>query len=133
MLRSRHFECSRQVPAPPSRPGQVEPFLPPTRAICQPLWGKTQRGKGRMSFDTPPLFRSRPLCLKTKFTTDAAGSFSGQEVAFSRRGRFLPGTFRLNLVDGHSGSWLSARRPYLENIVDMTHSPGTTAKGHGCS
>ena len=22
---------------------------------------------------------------------------------------------------------------YLENFVDMTHSPGTTAHGHGCS
>ena len=72
-------------------------------------------------------------CRKTKFTTDAAGSFSGQEIAISRRGRLLPGTSRLNLVDGHPGSWLSARRLYLENIVDMTHSPGTTALGHGCS
>ena len=51
--------------------------------------GQNQSGKGRMSFDIPPLPRSRPLCRKAKFTTDAADSFSGQEVAISKRGRFL--------------------------------------------
>ena len=112
MVRSRQFECNRQVPAPPSRPSQVEPFLPPTRAICQPLWGKTRAEREECLSVSLPLPGSRPLCRKTKFTTDAAGSLSGQEVAISRRGRFLPGTFRLNLVDGHLGSWLSARRPF---------------------
>ena len=54
------------------RPGQVEIYLPPTRARFQPLWGKPRGGKGRMSFDILP--RSRPLCRKTKFSTDAADS-----------------------------------------------------------
>ena len=64
-----------------------------------------------MSFDILP--RSRPLCLKTKFTTDVAGSLSVQEDATPRRGRFLPGIFRPNLVNGRPGSWsrLQLRRP----------------------
>ena len=109
MLPSRLLECTRQVLPPPLRPGQVEPFLPPTRAIFQPMWGKTRAERGEcLSIFLP---RSRPLCRKTKFTTDAAGSLLGARRCDLRRGRLLPGTSRPNLVDGHLGSWLSARRP----------------------
>ena len=62
LLPSRLFECTRPVTPPPVRPGQVEPFLPPTRAIFQPLWGQNESGKERkMSFDiSPPLEAAVP-------------------------------------------------------------------------
>ena len=70
---------TREVTPPPLRPGQIEPFLPPTRAIFQPLWGKTRAERGE--------------CLsKTKFTIDAAGSFSGitgMEDYFGRSEDFM--------------------------------------------
>ena len=97
------------VPALP--PGQVELFLPPTRAIFQPLWGKPRAEREECFSTSPP--RSRPLCRKTKFTTDAAGSLLGPRRCDSpTRGRLLPGIFCQILVDGRPGFWLSARRPF---------------------
>ena len=40
--------------------------------IFQPLWEKLRAEREKMSSDILP--RSRPLCLKTKFSTDVAGS-----------------------------------------------------------
>ena len=89
--------------------------------MFQPLWGKMRAERGECRSISPS--RSRPLCRKTKFTTDAAG----QEDAISRRGRLLPGTSRPTLVDGHPGPGSLLVVHHLENFVDMTHSPGTTA------
>ena len=68
--------------------------------------GKVESGKRGMSFDNHT--RSRPLCLKTKFSTDVAGSLSVQEDAISKGGPLLPGIFRPNLVKGRPGSWRCA-------------------------
>ena len=74
MLPSQLLEGTRQLSPPPIRPGQDEPFLP-SRAIFQPLWGKPRAERGECLSTSPP--RSRPLCLKTKCTTDVAGSLLG--------------------------------------------------------
>ena len=117
MLPSRLLECTRQVTPPPLRPGQLEPFLSPTRAIFQPLWGTTRAETGEyLSISSPPT-RGRCAAKRSLPPTLLVRS-SGQEDAISRRGRLLQGTSRPNLVDGHLGSWLFARR---ENFVDMTH------------
>ena len=64
-----------------------------------------------MSFDIPPLPLEAAV-PQTKFTTDAAGSLLGaRRCDFKARptsARDAPS--RPNLVDGHPGSWLSARR-----------------------
>ena len=49
--------------------------------------GESRERKGENVFRHPP--RSRPLCLKTKFTTDVAGSLIEQEDATSWRGRLV--------------------------------------------
>ena len=72
-------ECPRllkrtRLSPPALRPGQDESFLHPTRAISSR--GEKGDRKGENVFRHPPP-RSRPLCLKTKFTTDAAGSLFG--------------------------------------------------------
>ena len=75
MLPSRLLERTRQMSPPALPPGQVGLFLPPTRAIFQPLWEKP-RAEREECLSTFPS-RSRPLCLKTKFSTDVAGSLLG--------------------------------------------------------
>ena len=74
MLPSRLLECTRQVSPPALPPGQVRLFLNPTRAIFQPLWEKPRAEREDCLSKLP---RSRPLSLKTKFSTDVAGSLLG--------------------------------------------------------
>ena len=93
MLPSRLLECTRKVPPPPLRPGQVEPFLSPTRAIFQPLWGKTRAERGECPSIFPPPARGRCAAKRSLPPTLLARS-SGQEDAILRRGRLLPGTSR---------------------------------------
>ena len=73
MLPSQFLEGTQLSP-PLLRPGQDEPFLP-SRAVFQLLWGKPRAESGECLSTSLP--HSRPLCLKTKFTTDVAGSLLG--------------------------------------------------------
>ena len=68
MLPSRLLECLR--------PFGLAKMSPSSESDISAAVGKAESGKGRMSFDIL-LSRSRPLCLKTKFTTDVAGSLFG--------------------------------------------------------
>ena len=97
MFPSQLLDCTRLVTSPPLRPGQVEPSLPPTRAIFQ------------------------PLCRKTKFTTDAAGSLLGQEDAMVGEADFCqghPAQIWWMVIPG-PGTLLVVH--YVENFADMTH------------
>ena len=118
LLPSRLFECTRQVTLSPFRPGQVEPLLPQTRAIFSRCGAKTRAERGDL--------RSRPPCHKTKFTTDAAGSLSGQEDAVSRRGRLLPGGSHLNLELG------STRSPFLLGLESFVVHWSEKGQSHEC-
>ena len=51
---SRLLDCTRPVTPPSLRPGEVESFLPPTRAISAAV-GQDESGKGR-----PPLEAAVP-------------------------------------------------------------------------
>ena len=116
---SRLLECTRPVTPPSLRPGQVEPFLPPTRAIFQPLWGKTRAERGECLSISPPA-RGRCAAKRSLPLTLLARS-SGQEDAISRRDRLLPGhpaQIWWTVIPG-PGSLLVVH--YLENFVDMTH------------
>ena len=113
-LPSQLLEGTRQLSPPPLRPGQDEPFLPP-RAIFQPLCGKE-----RMSFDIPP--RSRPLCLKTKFTTDVAGSLLGARRCDIMARPTCPSRGLVRLVRGGNVERLELH--YVRRQVAKVHHDG---------
>ena len=68
LLPSWLLECTRQVTPPPIGLAKLSPSCF-NESDFQPPWGKTRAERGDP--------RSRPLCRKTKFTTDAAGSLFG--------------------------------------------------------
>ena len=98
MLQSRLLAYIRQVSPPALRPGQVELFLPSTRAMFQPLWGKPRAERGECL--STSLSRSRPLCLKTKFTTDVAGSLLGARRCDIKARPTCPSRSLVRLVRG---------------------------------
>ena len=88
------------MPAPPSRPGHVEPFLLPPRATCQPLWDKTRaereeclsisppaRGRCAAKRSLPPtlLARSRGKKLRFQGEADSARDISPKSGGRSSR------------------------------------------------
>ena len=81
---SRVLACIRQMSPPALPPGQVELFLPPTRAICQPLWGKPRAEREECLSTSSP---ARGRCAaKRSFPLTLLARSLVQEDMTSRRG-----------------------------------------------
>ena len=120
MLPSRLLECTRQVTPPPLRPGQVEPFLPPTRAIFQPLWGKMRAERREcLSISLLPLEAAVPQ--NEVYHRRCWLAPRGKKMRFQGEADFCqghPAQIWWTVIPG-PGSLLVVH--YLENFVDMTH------------
>ena len=103
MLSSRLLECIRQVSPPALPPGQVGLFLPPTRAIFQPLWEKPRAEREECLSTFSP---ARGRCaLERSFPLTLLARCSVQEDTTSRRGRLL------QMNRGRSSPWSSQQTP----------------------
>ena len=87
ILPSQLLECIHQVSPPALPPGQVGLFLPPTRAIFQPLW-ENPRAEREECLSTSPPARGR-CALKRRFPLTFLARSSVQEDPTSRPGQLL--------------------------------------------
>ena len=101
---SRLLECTRQVTPLPFGLAKLSPSCLQRERYFSRCGAKRER-KRQNAFRYLPSARGRCAAKRSLPPTLLARS-SAQEDAISRRGRLLSGTPRLNLVDGHPGSWL---------------------------
>ena len=117
------LECTRQVPPPPFGLAKLSPSCLQRERYFSRCGAKRERKGENVLSISPP--RSRPLCRKTKFTTDAAGARRCDFKARPTSARDIPSKSGKR----SSRSWLSARRPKVLGSYSVGTSPINTVTG----